>query len=75
MLHPRKTLYKAFGHIEKILKNYKRELSSIPRKLILPFYEIYKSVEVKGGHYKEKRLKSDLRHLRSSIKEILSYIV
>ncbi len=72
---PRKTLSRVFGSIEKILKNYKKELSSIPKDLISPFYDIYKSIEGKHGHYNEKRLKTDLKHLKRSIGKMLSYSI
>jgi len=70
---PRKILPKVLPYIKRILRNYKRELSDLPGELVLPFSEIYKSVEGKHRHYHEKRLKKNLRDLKNSLEEILKY--
>jgi len=70
---PRKILPKVLLHIKRILRNYKRELLALPRELVLPFYEICKSVEGKHRHYHEKRLEKNLRDLKNSLEEILKY--
>lgn len=71
--NPSKTLSKVLPYVIEIVEKYKNESSKLPPHISASFYEIYKSNMGKHEHYNEKRKEKNLRDLKISVGELLSY--
>jgi len=60
-----------FPYLSKIVHEYKQFLHGLPVEHRASFYEIYKSITGKHGHYWERRLMDDVKKLKSSVSDIL----